>query len=112
MSSVDGFAALDPAMLGRLTRSVQAGLRALLLLTDEDERARALVDALGRELSWPVHHWSAAAGVDHGGRERELSALLAALYEGRESVHAEDGLWLLHDVGPLRGADRRRLREL
>lgn len=99
----------DPELEARLARSLLAGQRVLALLTEEDQRALALAEALSERLRWPLHTWSVAAGIDRGGRERELGSLLARLAQV-----ADDELWLLFDAGrELRGsAQRRLLREL
>ena len=99
----------EPELEARLARSLLAGQRALVLLTDEDDRALAVAEAVSERLRWPLHTWSVAGGIDRGGRERELGGLLARLGQV-----AEDELWLLYEAGrELRGsAQRRMLREL
>ncbi|MFV8755436.1 AAA family ATPase [Nannocystaceae bacterium ST9] len=101
---------MSEALATKLERSLRAGTRALALLTSEEARALELFEAIGERLDWPVHTWSAAAGVDGGGRERELSGLLARLHEASEP----EALWLLFDAcASLREpGERRRLREL
>jgi hypothetical protein len=99
----------DPELEARMGRLLLAGQRGLVLLTAEDDRALAVAEALAERLRWPLHTWSVAAGIDGGGRERELGGLLARLAQS-----SEDELWLLFEPGrELRGsAQRRMLREL
>lgn len=103
----------DAKLEAGLRRSLLAGLRACALITGEDGRALALGEAVGEALEWPVHSWSAAAGIDGSGRERELPALLAELVDPA-GTRSEDALWLLFDAAASLRApgDRRRLREL
>jgi hypothetical protein len=99
----------DPALEARVARALQLGARAIALLTDDDERALLVGEALSERLSWPLHTWSVASGIDRGNRERELGSLLAYLAEIED-----DEIWLLHEAGrELRSsAQRRMLREL
>ncbi|MFO7562731.1 MAG: hypothetical protein R6X02_08805 [Enhygromyxa sp.] len=99
----------DPLLEARLARALLAGARAVALLTDEDDRALLVAEAIAERLRWPLHTWSVASGIDQGGRERDLGALLAHLRE-----QDEDELWLLFEAGrELRSsAQRRMLREL
>lgn len=99
----------DPELEAHLARSLLAGQRALVLQTDEDDRALLIAEGLSERLRWPLHTWSVAAGIDRGGRERELGGLLARLGQ-----IAEDEIWLLFEAGrELRSsAQRRMLREL
>ncbi len=91
-----------------LARSLQAGLRGAVLVTDEESRALVLLEDTGRALGWPVHTWSAAAGCDGDARRRNLGELLAAL----RSEH-DDALWVLFDAGAaLDVVAARALREL
>ncbi|HLT35264.1 MAG TPA: hypothetical protein VK034_03240, partial [Enhygromyxa sp.] len=68
-----------------------------------------MAEALGERLRRPLRTWSVAAGIDRGGRERELGGLLARLRE-----IDDDEIWLLFEAGrELRSsAQRRLLREL
>lgn len=99
----------DPELEARLVRALLAHARGIVLLTDEDDRALAVGEALGERLGWPLHTWSVASGIDGGGRERELGGLLAYLREVDEHE-----IWLLFEAGrELRSsAHRRVLREL
>ncbi len=99
----------DPVLETRLARAMLVGVRAMVLLTVEDDRALTLAEALAQRLAWPLRTWSVASGVDRGGRERELGGLLARL-----SSSDDEAVWLLFDAGrELRGsAQRRLLREL
>ena len=57
-----------------LVRSLQAGLRGVVITTDEEARALVLLEDAGRALGWPVHTWSAAAGCDGDARRRQTSS--------------------------------------
>jgi SpoVK/Ycf46/Vps4 family AAA+-type ATPase len=92
--------------LASLARSLRAGARGLLLRTDDEARAVRLLEALGEELGWHVHTWSATAGSDSSGTPTPLPALLRQLCGRREPV-----LWLLLDPPPDPLAAR-ALREL
>lgn len=83
------------AALASLARSLRAGARGLLLRTDDEARAVRLLEALGEELGWHVHTWSATAGSDGSGTPSPLPALLRQLCGRREPV-----LWLLLDPPP------------
>lgn len=91
-----------------LARVLRAGSRLVAIDTDDEARAVALLEDTGRELSWPVHTWSLAGGVDGAGGARTLPELLERLRGDRD-----DALWLLLDVGAIVDtAALRRLREL
>ncbi len=92
--------------LASLARSLRAGARGLLLRTDDEARAVRLLEALGEELGWHVHTWSATAGSDSSGTPTPLPALLRQLCGRREPV-----LWLLLDP-PADPLAVRALREL
>ena len=92
--------------LASLARSLRAGARGLLLRTDDEARAVRLLEALGEELGWHVHTWSATAGSDSSGTPSPLPALLRQLCGRREPV-----LWLLLDP-PADPLAVRALREL
>lgn len=92
--------------LASLARSLRAGARGLLLRTDDEARAVRLLEALGEELGWHVHTWSATAGSDGSGTPSPLPALLRQLCGRREPV-----LWLLLDP-PADPLTVRALREL
>ncbi len=92
--------------LASLARSLRAGARGLLLRTDDEARAVRLLEALGEELGWHVHTWSATAGSDGSGTPSPLPALLRQLCGRREPV-----LWLLLDP-PADPLAVRALREL
>jgi MoxR-like ATPase len=96
----------------RLERMLLAGTRVIVLVTSEEARALAMVERIGEQLEWPVHTWSAAAGVDGGGREREFGHWLAGLHE--PSADPAAALWVSFDASAClrEPADRRRLREL
>ncbi|MBX7082753.1 MAG: AAA family ATPase [Nannocystaceae bacterium] len=90
-----------------LVRSLQAGLRGVVITTDEEARALVLLEDAGRALGWPVHTWSAAAGCDGDARRRSLAELLATLRGG-----PDDALWVLFDAGAaLDAVTARALRE-
>ncbi len=95
-----------------LQRTLLAGTRALVLLTSEEARALAMIERVGEALDWPVHTWTAASGVDGGGRERELASLLTRLHE--PSADRRAAIWVVFDggAGLREPSDRRRLREL
>ena len=99
----------DDAFAARLRRALVAGVRAIALATDEEERAVELVEELGEALGWPVHTWSAAEGIDRGGADTQIEGLLAKL-----AATSEDALWVLLDAPAAVGsaATRRRLRTL
>ncbi|MBL9106969.1 MAG: AAA family ATPase [Myxococcales bacterium] len=92
--------------LAPLARSLRAGARGLLLRTDDEARAVALLEDLGAELGWPVHTWSLAAGRDGAGTPTALPALLRELAERTTAA-----LWLLLDP-PADPLAARALREL
>ncbi len=98
-------------LVERLARSLRAGQRALALVTEEERRAERLLEAVGARLTWGVHVWSAAAGVDGTGDDRDLGLLLEDLYRRRET-----GLWVLQDateaLATAPPAARRIVREL
>lgn len=99
----------DDTFLPRLTRAFRAGVRAIAIPTDEEERAVELGESVGEALDWAVHTWSAAEGIDRSGDGTTLEALLTKL-----TGHAEDALWILLDAPAAVGqaATRRRLRAL
>jgi hypothetical protein len=76
-------------------RALRAGARAVWLTTGEEARATEMLEDVGRELGWPVHTWSAAAGVDRDGRPRALVDVLGSLRRERG-----DAMWLALDGGP------------
>lgn len=91
-----------------LARVLRAGSRVLSIDTDDEARAVALLEDAGRELSWPVHTWSIAGGVDGAGGPRTVPEILERLRGDRD-----DALWVLLDVGAVvDAAAQRRLREL
>jgi len=92
--------------LAGLARSLRAGARALLLRTDDEARAVRQLEALGEDLGWHVHTWSATAGSDGSGTPTPLPALLRQL-----SGRREPALWLLLDP-PADPLAARALREL
>lgn len=97
----------DPEDRDRLEDALRAGVRALALLTAEEDRALEHLEALAERLSWPLRTWSPATGVD--GRPTPLDALLDGLASERGDV-----LWVLFDATPevASGAARRKIREL
>lgn len=91
-----------------LTRLLRAGARGLWLATDDEARALAVLDDVGRELGWPVHTWSAAAGTDGEGVARPVTEILERLRGNRD-----EALWVLLDTGGLLDLTAlRRCREL
>ena len=99
----------DPSVEAALARACSAGVRLLGLTTVEDERALLVAEAVAERLDRTVHTWSAAAGVDGSGRDRELSGLLAQLAQ-----RDDEALWLVYEAAAqLRGpTPLRMLREL
>jgi hypothetical protein len=99
----------DPLVEAGLARAFAAGARALGLVTVEDERALIVAEAVAERLDRTLHSWSAAAGVDGSGRDRDLGGLLARIASSDETT-----LWLLYEPGAdLRSAAQlRMLREL
>ncbi|HEY0138751.1 MAG TPA: hypothetical protein VGB85_31920, partial [Nannocystis sp.] len=87
-------------------RSLRAGVRALLLRSDDEARAIHLLEELGAALGWPVHTWSVTSGADGKGAPVPLAALLRELAGRREPA-----LWLLLDP-PGDPLAARALREL
>jgi MoxR-like ATPase len=77
----------------RLARTLKAGARGLLVVTDEETRAITVLEEVGRMLHWPVHSWSATSGVDGDRKSRSLPDALAAV---RVSEH--DAIWLFLDA--------------
>jgi MoxR-like ATPase len=91
-----------------LARVLRAGSRVVAIDTDDEARAVTLLEDVGRELSWPVHTWSIASGVDGAGGPRTVPEILERLRGDRD-----DALWVLLDVGAVvDAAALRRLREL
>jgi hypothetical protein len=91
-----------------IARTLRAGTRGVVLTTDDELRAITVLEDVGRELAWPVHTWSAAAGIDGAGAARPLAELLDRLRGDRD-----DALWILLDAGTLLDpAALRRCREL
>ena len=81
----------------------------LYLVTPEEERALAELQALGRQLGKEVHQWSCTEGFDGEPATRDP---LAAIEHVRQA--AGRGLYVLRDMHPFFGnaAVVRRLREL
>lgn len=76
----------------RLERALQAGARAIAVVAADERRAVDVLEQVGDALSWPVHTWSASAGIDRQGRPTPLGELL------RELASADDdALWILLD---------------
>lgn len=91
-----------------LARTLRAGARGIVITTDDELRAVAVLEDVGRELAWPVHTWSTAGGIDGAGAARPIAELLDRLRSDRE-----DSLWVLLDVGATIDAPTlRRCREL
>ena len=78
-----------------IVRALQAGTRALQLLCTDEGRALELLEAVGEQLDWPVHTWSASSGVDRNGRAVRLLELVTA-----RAHETEPALWILFDPGP------------
>jgi hypothetical protein len=99
----------DPMVEAALARAFAAGAQAIGLVTVEDERALVVAEAVAERLDRTLHSWSAAAGVDGSGRDRDLGGLLARLAGTDEA-----SLWLLYQpTADLRSAAQlRMLREL
>ena len=93
----------------RIARALRAGIRGFALVTTEEDRAIARLEEVGEALGWPVHTWSAAAGVDGDGSARPLDTLLGELRRRHD-----DALFVVLDgVASLAGATAiRTLREL
>ena len=93
----------------RLRLVAASGTRALWLQTTEERRAIHMFESIAAELGWPLHTWSASAGVDATGTPESLPLVLSRLLRTRG-----DELWLLLDgAEELRDSiTRRSLREL
>ncbi|HWB74320.1 MAG TPA: AAA family ATPase [Nannocystaceae bacterium] len=92
----------------RLARTLRAGARGVLVTTDEEVRAIAMLEEVGRALHWPVHCWSATAGVDGDRKSRSLHDALAAV-----RVAEHDAIWVLLDASAhLDAVAIRAIREL
>lgn len=106
-SSLDDAAAA--ATRDRIARALKAGVRAMLVLTVEEDRALELLEDVGARASWPVHTWSAATGRDGEGRPRPLREAIdaAAASPGPSLTVILDGGASLRDP-----STRRALREL
>ncbi len=89
----------------RLARTLRAGARGIVLHTDEDVRALAIIEDVGRELTMAVHTWSVAGGIDGDRRPRALVELLAELH-----THTEEAIWVLFDAAAV--CDERGYRAL
>ncbi len=96
------------AIGARIERALRAGVRGVLLATNEEDRALELLEDAAEHLGWTPHTWSLASGVDQSGPKplRELLDRLAS--------ESDDALWVLLDAGPSLDAPaaRRALREL
>lgn len=91
-----------------IARALQAGARGLWVTTDEEARAIAALEEVGRTLGWPVHCWSAAAGTDGDRKSRTLSDALTAV-----RATAGDAIWVLLDASAqLDTGTMRAIREL
>lgn len=92
----------------RLARAIGAGARGFALVTQEEDRAHELLEAVGEALGFDVHTWSAASGTDLAGRPEPLDALFERLRPEGDGV-----IWALDDLGPLLHdpARRRAIRE-
>jgi ATP-dependent 26S proteasome regulatory subunit len=98
-------------LAAKLALALRSGTRVLALITGEEPRALALLERVAESLDWPLHTWSAASGLDGGGRERELAGLLARVHEASGD---KPGMYVLFDaLASMREpSERRRLREL
>jgi len=102
---------LAPEFRATLARTLRAGARGLAIATDEEARALAILEELGRELGWPVHAWSSASGLDGAGTPRSFAELLATL-RSRD----DDAIVVVLDAiaglrGPTEATSIRALRE-
>lgn len=75
-----------------LRRTLAAGVRGVFVATREEGRALEFVEDAASSIGWPVHTWSAASGVDNGGRRVPLAELLTELL-----ASAEEHVWVLLD---------------
>ena len=93
----------------QLERALRAGARGIALVAADERRAIEVLEQVGDGLNWPVHTWSASAGIDAQGRPTALAQLLTEL-RSRD----DDAIWILLDgAASLGGAtERRALREL
>lgn len=98
-------------LAARLALALRTGTRVIALITGEEARALAMLERVAETLDWPLHTWSAAAGLDAGGRERELAGLLARVHEASGD---KPGIYVLFDAlaSVREPSERRRLREL
>ena len=78
----------DADLVASLSRSLTAGVRGLAWVTVEEDRAVEIAERAGEALSWPVHTWSAATGIDRAGKRTPLSALLTQLLDA-----SDEALW-------------------
>ena len=86
--------------LASLARSLRAGARGLLLRTDDEARAVRLLEALGEELGWHVHTWSATAGSDSSGTPTPLPVLLRQLCGRRSPALGKRAERPCNDIAP------------
>ncbi len=90
-------------------RALRAGVRVLVLRTPEEGRAVELLERVAEQLQWPLHTWSAATGVDAGGRAQPLRELLLD-----RAPDDTPQMWVLFDPGAALAdpGTARALREL
>jgi ATPase family associated with various cellular activities (AAA) len=92
----------------RIERALRAGARGVWITTDEEARAIAMLEEIGRTLRWPVHGWSAASGIDGDRKSRGLHEVLATIRGGER-----EAIWVLLDASAqLDAAALRAIREL
>jgi MoxR-like ATPase len=106
---------IAPEFRAALVRGLKAGTRGVAIATDDEVRAVALLEDVGRDLGWPVHTWSSAAGLDGGGSPRVFAELMATLRSRRDDaiiIVVLDALAAIIPRGAGEAAALRTLREL
>ncbi|HET6583650.1 MAG TPA: hypothetical protein VFG69_09385, partial [Nannocystaceae bacterium] len=106
---------IAPEFRAALVRGLKAGSRGIAIATDDEVRAIALLEDVGRDLGWPVHTWSSAAGLDGSGAPRAFAELLATLRSRKDEpgiVVVLDALAAIVPRGVGEAAALRTLREL
>jgi MoxR-like ATPase len=99
----DGVLARFAACLGR---SLRAGVRAITIVSDDEERTVVACEDTASALGLPVRVWSATDAGDP--TTRTLGAVLDKIHHAREP-----GLWVLREPGPsLDAIALRRCREI
>lgn len=91
-----------------LERMLRAGVRAITIVGDDEERAVVACEDVAGRLGLPVKVWSASEGISGDGTTRSLAGALDKIHRAREP-----GMWVLREPGPaLDAAALRRCREI